>query len=152
MRRVSLASPPNTPLYRVTLFYGPDQAEGPPARLCCVFHVKKRSWKGGIQVAVEVEEAQLDRLGRAIGFDAWLDGILIGRPEAERADYRFRARDLFVQAVCAQKLDLAIAAGLSQENCTLPPARWSAELEAAVLATPDRITAQVLAELDLPAP
>lgn len=152
MRPVSLAPPPNTPLYRVTLFYGPDQAEGQPPRLCCVFNVKKRSWKGGVQVAVEVEEAQLDRLGRAIGFDAWLEGILIGRPEAERVEYRFRARDLFVQAVCARKLDLAIEAGLSQENCALPPARFAAELEEAVRAKPDRITARVLAELDLPAP
>lgn len=149
---MSATPPPQLPLYRVTLFYGPDPVDGSPSLVCCVFNVKKRSWKGGIQVAVEVEERQLDRLRREMGFEDWLERVLRARPDPERADYGARARDLFVQAVCAQKLDLALAAGLPQENGRIPPERLAAELDQAVLARPDRITAYILTELDLADP
>ena len=50
---MSLLTPPTAPQYRVTLFYGPDLAPGDHSRLHCVFNVKKRSWKAGIQVALQ---------------------------------------------------------------------------------------------------
>ncbi|WP_447975268.1 hypothetical protein [Nitrospira sp. Kam-Ns4a] len=140
---------PRVPPYRVTLFYGPDLVGGPPQRLACVFNVKKRSWKGGVQITVEVEERQLDRLRAAVGFDAWLQGVLAGWPEADQDDYVTRARDAFVQAICARKLDLALEAGLSQENGRLPAEALTAELERAILGAPERIMAHVLTELDL---
>ncbi len=146
---MSTTPAPQLPLYRVTLFYGPEPAEGQPPRLCCVFNVKKRSWKGGVQITVEVEEGQLDRLRVALGFDAWLQGVLAGRPEADRDDYVTRARDAFVQAICARKLDLALEAGLPQENGRLPAEALTAELERAILGAPERIMTHVLTELDL---
>ena len=42
--------------YRVTFFFGPEAVEERPDHLRCVFNVKKRSWKGGVQVAVDVAE------------------------------------------------------------------------------------------------
>ena len=44
---------PELPQYRVTLFFGPEPVKARPSRVCCVFNVKKRSWKGGVQIAVE---------------------------------------------------------------------------------------------------
>ncbi len=52
---------PELPQYRVTLFFGPQPVKATPSRVCCVFNVKKRSWKGGVQIAVELEEDQLAR-------------------------------------------------------------------------------------------
>ena len=47
------------PSYRVTLFFGPESVEGKPDVQACVFNVKKRSWKAGIQVSVEMSTDQL---------------------------------------------------------------------------------------------
>ena len=47
--------------YRVTFFFGPEAVEERPDHLRCVFNVKKRSWKGGVQVAVDVARRHLDR-------------------------------------------------------------------------------------------
>ena len=40
--------------FRVTLFVGPQAVQGKPFTHVTVFNVKKRSWKGGVQVAVEL--------------------------------------------------------------------------------------------------
>ena len=62
-------------LFRVTLFVGPQPVEGKPFTQSTVYNVKKRSWKGGIQVAVEgaivfdekIIHATVDEQGRAVG-------------------------------------------------------------------------------------
>jgi len=142
-------SAPDVPQYRITLFYGPEPVEDRPGLLCCTFNVKKRSWKGGVQVAVEVGEEQVARARAITGFEAWLKRILSMLLDAERGDYESRARDLFVQHLCALKLDLAIEAGLQQESGRLGAEAFRKELEAAAPAHKDRLLANILAELDL---
>ena len=58
--------------FRVTLFVGPQPVEGKPSTSSCVFNVKKRSWKGGIQVAVVVTQSQIDTLSKDVDFSRWL--------------------------------------------------------------------------------
>ncbi len=147
----SSQSAPEVPQYRITLFYGPEPVEDCPGVLCCTFNVKKRSWKGGVQIAVEAEERQVARARDMIGFEAWLAKILSTLLDGERADFESRARDLLTQHLCALKLDLAIEAGLQQENIRLPAGAFMKELDAAVPAHKDRLFSNILAELDLSA-
>lgn len=142
-------SAPDVPRYRITFFYGPESVEGRPDVVCCTFNVKKRSWKGGVQIAVEVEDRRIARAREAVGFEPWLAGILSTVLDAERSDYESRARDLFVQHLCALKLDLAIEAGLEQESRRLPAESFERELDAAVPAYRERLLASILANLDL---
>jgi hypothetical protein len=141
---------PDVPQYRITLFYGPEPVEGRPGLLGCTFNVKKRSWKGGVQIVVEVEESQVARAREATGFEAWLVRLLSTLLDAERSDYESRARDLFVQRLCALKLDLAIEAGLQQESGRIGAEAFARELDAAAPARKDRLLSNILAELDLP--
>jgi hypothetical protein len=147
---MSSAPVPQNPQYRVTLFFGPEPVEGRHSTVSCVFNVKKRSWKGGVQVAVEMEEEQLARVRQAIGFDPWLKTALSDVPEAERDHYESRARDHFVQAMCSLKLDLVFEAGIPQENQTIRADALTVEMDRAVPKQADRIKAQILAELDIP--
>lgn len=147
---MSSAPVPQNPPYRITLFFGPEPVVGHPSRATCVFNVKKRSWKGGVQVAVEMEEEHLTRARQTIGFESWLKAALSGVVEAERSDYESRARDLLAQAICSLKLDLAIEAGLPQENRTIQADALAGEVDRALLPQADRIKARILAELDLP--
>jgi len=142
-------SAPDVPQYRITFFYGPEQVENRPGLLCCTFNVKKRSWKGGVQVAVEVGERQVARAQDTAGFEAWLTRLLLTLPDAERSDYESRARDLFVQHLCALKLDLAIEAGLQQESSRVAIGAFMAELDAAVTKRKDRLFANIRGELDV---
>jgi len=142
-------SAPDVPQYRITFFYGPEPVEHRTGLLGCTFNVKKRSWKGGVQVAVEVEESQAARARDTIGFEAWLKRLLATLLDAERSDYESRARDLFVQHLCALKLGLAIEAGLKQESSRVAGERFAQELDAALPAHKERLLANILAELDL---
>ena len=72
---MSILTSPGVPAYRITLFYGPEYVEGPPKTIQCVFNVKKRSWKGGIQVVVELDEGQFARVGKSLQFDEWVEDI-----------------------------------------------------------------------------
>lgn len=146
---MSWAASPQSPLYRITLFYGPEPVEGYPGRVTCIFNVKKRSWKGGVQVSVEMEEEQLVRARQAIGFAAWLKTVLADVPEVERGEYEGRAQDHLVQAICSLKLDLAIDAGLGQNNQTIQAAMLAGETDRTILKQADHIKARILAELDL---
>ncbi|WP_447985645.1 hypothetical protein [Nitrospira sp. Nam74] len=140
---------PQLPLFRVTLFYGPEPAEDDPARLMCVFNVKKRSWKGGVQIAVEVSEAQISRLQQALNFDLWMDTWLAALPEEERRSYESRARDLLIQEICSTKLTLALDADARQGNSSLPFDTLVEELDRQVNEESDQIKANILTELDL---
>ena len=140
---------PELPQYRVTLFFGPEPVKARPSRVCCVFNVKKRSWKGGVQIAVELEEDQLACAGQTIGFEAWLNKLLDGFSKDERENYQSRAHDLFVQGLCALKLDLALEAGIRQENGCLAGDALVTELDHALSERMERIKSQILTELDL---
>src|SRR5690242_1834939 len=94
--------------FRVTLFVGPQLVQGKPFTHATVFNVKKRSWKGGVQVAVELEQRQIDRLGAAIGFAQWLKEALMSAPAEERAAYHERAQELLIQALSWCKLELLL--------------------------------------------
>ena len=135
--------------FRVTLFVGPQPVEGKPSTQSTVFNVKKRSWKGGIQVSVEVSQPQLDAIGSAVGFPQWSAETVATAPPAERLSYQDRAQELFVQAVSRCKLDLLLAAGVAQENQRLAADTFVEELNRAVMARRDFITSHVATELDL---
>ena len=141
---------PQLPLFRITLFYGPETVSDDPLRLGCVFNVKKRSWKGGVQIAVEIAEAQLALIKQRIEYDAWLKDRLSTLPASDRDDYENRAGDLLVQEICAMKLALALETDIQQENSRLASSRFVEEVEQAAVAQADRMKSTILTELDLP--
>ncbi|GJL66337.1 MAG: hypothetical protein NPIRA05_13080 [Nitrospirales bacterium] len=140
---------PQVPPYRITLFYGPDYLEGSPNTIQCVFNVKKRSWKGGVQIVVDVDHVQFARVGASLRFDQWLETILVQLPEDFRSESEARAKDLFAQHVCLMKLQQAIQQGIKQENATLERDMLVEELDRVTAQQADQIKNQVLTELDV---
>lgn len=147
--KIALTSIPETPHYRISLFYGPDSLEGPPPRQSCVFNVKKRSWRTGVQVAVELTDEQVAHAKEVTEFTPWLLAVLSTVPDDEREDYRSRAEDLFVQTLCGLKLDLAIQDGLAQENQTVGADALIEALTRALPSQGQRVRSRILAELDV---
>jgi hypothetical protein len=135
--------------FRITFFFGPDYFPERPDTLSCVFNVKKRSWKGGVQVSVELTEEQLLRLQEMGQLDELIEMIRAKVDPEDFIEYERRARDLFVQNVCWTKLDLTIASGITQENQTIPAGALLDELERKVLAGRGTIHGTILSELDL---
>ncbi|WHZ17212.1 MAG: hypothetical protein OJF52_004064 [Nitrospira sp.] len=135
--------------YRVTFFFGPEAVEHRPDHLRCVFNVKKRSWKGGVQVAVDVARNHLTEIRERIGYQASLGEILQSVGQEDRDDLMRRTDDLFVQALCACKLNLALRAGLEQDNQIIAAEAFSAELDRLIDEEPDRIIDRIRLELDL---
>lgn len=140
---------PQLPHFRVTLFYGPEPAEDDPARQMCVFNVKKRSWKGGVQIAVEVSSGQVTRLREALSFDSWIIENLISLTEVERPVYERRADDLFIQELCSTKLALALKLDVRQDTTSLPVDTLVDELNRKVQEEALHIKSNILTELDL---
>ncbi|GJL56172.1 MAG: hypothetical protein NPIRA02_33040 [Nitrospirales bacterium] len=140
---------PRVPPYRITLFYGPEYLEGSPQTIQCIFNVKKRSWKGGVQIVVDIEQSQFTRVGASIQFDEWLRGVIDQLPEDFRSESEERAKDLFAQQVCLVKLQQAIQHGIKQENATLEHEMLVKELDAATTQEAEQIKRQVLTELDV---
>ena len=135
--------------FRITFFFGPEEVPTRPGIIRCVFNVKKRSWKGGVQVTIELAENQLDQL-RDRGQLGELVEMIRAKVEPEAfADYESRARDLFTQLVCREKLDLAIGATIIQENQTVLAESFVQALDAAVVSHVDAIRRMILTELDL---
>ena len=135
--------------FRTTFFFGPEDVPERPGVLRCVFNTKKRSWKGGIQVAVELTGVQLDRL-RDRGLLGELLEMIRAKVESETfTDHEQRARDLFTQQVCRVKLDLAIEKGMAQENQTIGAEAYQGELDRTVTSQADAIRQAVLTELDI---
>jgi hypothetical protein len=149
MRAMALEHVPEPSQFRVTLFVGPQPVNGTPFTCSCVFNVKKRSWKGGIQVSVDLTKNQIEQLSTDIGFSLWLAQALLDLTEEDRASHEERAHELFIQAVCWCKLDLALQAGITQENQCLTEDRWVAELRESVARRTNFITSYIAAELDL---
>ena len=135
--------------FRTTFFFGPEDVPERPGVLRCIFNTKKRSWKGGVQVVVELARAQIAQL-RERGLLGELTEMIRAKVEAETfAEYEQRARDLFTQQVCRVKLDLAIAAGINQENQTIAADALKEELNRTVIANADAIRQAILTELDV---
>jgi hypothetical protein len=135
--------------FRVTLFVGPQPVQGKPYTQSTVYNVKKRSWKGGIQVAVELAQAQIDQLSDAVGFSQWLETALKVVPAEEHAFYHQRAQELLVQALSWCKLDLLLQSGITQQNQCLTADTFVAELNGSAPNRRDFISSHVAAELDL---
>jgi hypothetical protein len=149
MHTMSLESLSDSSQFRVTLFVGPQPMEGKPFTRSTVFNVKKRSWKGGVQVAVELPQAQIDRISSAIGFPQWLGEALATIPAEDRASYQDRAQELFIQAISWCKLDLLLQSGISQTNQCLAADTFVAELDWIAAKKRDFVASHVAAELDL---
>lgn len=135
--------------YRITFFFGPEPVSGEPKHVSCVFNVKKRSWKGGIQVAVEVSHQQIALARQTLALLDHLTKALAIVPSNERVSYKERADDLLVQAVCGCKLESVLASGLIQENQRIPADRFGDQLERALADNRTAIVSHILRELDL---
>ncbi|HEV8329766.1 MAG TPA: hypothetical protein VGQ08_20055 [Nitrospiraceae bacterium] len=140
---------PEPSQFRVTLFVGPQPVEGRPYASSCIFNVKKRSWKGGIQVAVVITQNQIDTLSTDVDFSRWLALALIDLADADRLSHQNRAHELFIQAVCWCKLDLALQSGITQENQCLADDTWVTEVRDTVIKRTNFITSYIATELDL---
>jgi len=149
MRTMAVEHAPELSQFRVTLFVGPQLVEGRPFTCSCVFNVKKRSWKGGIQVAVAITQSQIDRLSTDVDFSRWLALALVDLADEVRLSHQKRAHELFIQAVCWCKLDLALQSGIAQENQCLADDTGIAEVRDAVIRRTNFITSYVASELDL---
>ena len=135
--------------FRVTLFVGPQQVQGKPFTQSTVFNVKKRSWKGGVQVAIELDQTQIDRLRTAIGFPQWLTVALATAPDEERQAYQERAQELLIQALSWCKLELLLQSGITQKNQCLTADTFVAELDETAPKKRNFVASHVAAELDL---
>lgn len=149
MRTMAIERAPEPSQFRVTLFVGPQPVEGKPFTSSCVFNVKKRSWKGGIQVAVVLTHSQIDTLSADVDFSRWLALALVDLADEDRGSSQKRAHELFIQAVCWCKLDLTLQSGIAQENQSLEDETWNAEIRDAVITRTNFITSYVASELDL---
>jgi len=149
MRTMTVEHAPESSPFRVTLFVGPQSVEGKPFTYSCVFNVKKRSWKGGVQVAVVLTQSQIDQLNTDVEFSNWLSLALVDLAAEDRRSLQERAHELFIQAVCWCKLDLALQSGITQENQSLAEDTGIAEVRDAIIKRTNFITSYVASELDL---
>lgn len=146
---MALDTPPDAAPYRVTLFFGPEPVDGDSTAQSCVFNVKKRSWKAGIQVSVDIATDQLAALQETIRQTAPITRALEQLSEQDRTDAAARIPDLAAQAIAWCKLDLRLAIGLPQENQRLPGHELVAELNQAVPIRQAYVVTYILTELDL---
>lgn len=149
MRTMAVEPAPESSQFRVTLFVGPQPVEGKPFTSSCVFNVKKRSWKGGIQVVVVITQSQIDTLSIDVDFSRWLALALADLADEDRLSHQKRANELFIQAVCWCKLDLALQSGITQENQCLADDTWISEVRDTVIKRRNFITSYIASELDL---
>jgi hypothetical protein len=149
MQSMAIERAPEPSPFRVTLFVGPQPVEGKPFTSSCVFNVKKRSWKGGIQVAVVLTQSQIDTLSADVDLSPWLAAALVDLADEDRLAYQKRAHELFIQAVCWCKLDLTLQSGIAQENQCLGDEIWNTAIREDVITRRNFITSYVASELDL---
>lgn len=144
-----LESSRDVPSYRVTFFFGPESVEGRPDVQACVFNVKKRSWKAGIQVSVEMSTDQLTVLRQKMGLADRFAKSLTALDPHERPHYQERIADVFTQAVCWCKLDLKLQTGLAQKNQRILADELTIELNQEAGNRIDYVLTYILEELDL---
>jgi hypothetical protein len=146
---MSLEAPPESSPYRVALFFGPEPVDGRSDVQACVFNVKKRSWKGGVQVSVEIGLDQLRSLREILGLPERLVQAFAVIQEEERPAYAGRSTECFAQAVCRCKLDLRLRAGLVQENQRISAGELVSELTQEVMTRREYVISYIFTELDL---
>ena len=146
---MSLLSPPQIPLFRITLFYGPEAVEGASDSVHCVFNVKKRSWKGGVQIAVVMKKNQIERLEGILEHPSWLEDVLSRVSTEDREEYLRKSHDLLVQLLCFHKLQTFIHQGIRQENIQIPGDSLISETDEVVQREAEEIKRQIYVELDL---
>ena len=146
---MALETPPDTTPFRVTLFFGPEPVDGGSTTQTCVFNVKKRSWKAGIQVSVDIGTDQLVALQEIMRQTAPITSALDGLSEEDRTDAAARIPDLAAQAIAWCKLDLRLAVGLPQENQRIPADELVAELNHIIPSRQEYVITYILTELDL---
>lgn len=139
----------DAPAYRVTFFFGPESVDGQPDLLACVFNVKRRSWKAGIQISVEIRNDQLSGLRQKMHLAERLAKSVKALDPHEGPHYQARITDLFVQAVCWCKLDLRLQRGVTQENQRIKADELTIELDQEACNRADHVLAYILRELDL---
>jgi len=140
---------PGPSVYRVTLFFGPEPVEGRSDIQACVFNVKKRNWKAGIHVSVEVGHDQLSRLLYRLQVSDRLTRAFMTLAPDERQACQARVPDLFAQVVAWCKLDLGLEAGLAQEHQCIPSGKFVSELDQSVGDRAEYVVAYILSELDV---
>lgn len=146
---MSLLSPPHIPFFRITLFYGPEPFEGTSETIHCVFNVKKRSWKGGVQVDIVVGRHQIQQLEKHLKFQPWMDELLRVVPSDEREDFAKQGNDLWVQFICFHKLGIFIRQGIKQENIQVSPELLIMETDEVIRREAQNIKQQIIVELDI---
>jgi len=146
---MALETPPDATPYRVTLFFGPEPVNGDSTTQTCVFNVKKRSWKAGIQVSVDIGTDQLVALQETIRQTAPIARALERLSEQGCTDAAARIPELAAQAIAWCKLDLRLAIGLPQENQRIPGVELVAELNQAIPTRQEYVVTYILTELDL---
>lgn len=145
-------TPPTPPSYRITLFFGPEPLDTAEPAIQCVFNVKKRSWKAGVQVSIHLRLAEILRLRQHCTFDARFEPALTVVAEADRDDYRERAQEAFAVELARGKLDRAIEEGLAQVNQTVPVGTREDHLDDWVTREAPSLVMRVAAGLDLTLP
>jgi len=146
---MSLLTPPQIPLFRITLFYGPEDVEGASETIHCVFNVKKRSWKGGIQVGIQLDRSQLKELSQQLNYTSWIEQVLQAMPCKDRDGYRNHAGDLLAQLICFYKLQKYIHRGILQENVQVGADQLFEETQEVVCREIEEIKRKILVELDI---
>ncbi|MCC6140319.1 MAG: hypothetical protein IT389_06860 [Nitrospira sp.] len=146
---MALETPPDATPSRVTFFFGPEPVDGDSSTQTCVFNVKKRSWKAGIQVSVDIAADQLAALQETIRAASPITTALDALSEPDRTDTAARIPDLAAQAIAWCKLDLRLDSGLPQENQRILGNELVLELDHALLARREYVIAYILTELDL---
>lgn len=146
---MSLLTTPKIPLFRITLFYGPEAVIGASNTIHCVFNVKKRSWKGGVQVEIQLKRSQLETMNQRFNYASWLERILQPIPGEEYQIYQQKAEDLLTQLICFYKLQEYIRHGIHQENVQVSPEQFFQETQEVVYQEMEEIKRQILVELDI---
>lgn len=146
---MALDTPPDATPYRVTLFFGPEPADSDSLTQTCVFNVKKRSWKAGIQVSVDIGTDQLAAIQETIRQAAPIADALKPLSEEDHTEAAARIPDLAAQAIAWCKLDLRLAAGLPQENQRIPGDEFVTELNHVIRTRQEYVVTYILTELDL---
>ncbi len=142
-------SSPDTAPFRVTFFFGPDLVGQSDEMWRCVFNVKKRSWKGGVQVSVDISQRQVERIRGALHFPTWLAEALKQVPDDDRSNLAQRINEVFIQILCGRKLQLALESGLGQESQAIPAHAMISELDGVAQSEREHILSSLRTELDL---
>ena len=135
--------------YRVSFFFGPEVGREAPHHLRCVFNVKKRSWKGGVQIAIDLPQDRLLRARQRTSYADWLGRLLERVDLGDREAVTCRADDLFIQVLCSCVLNLALYAGLEQENQVINAESFGADLDRLIEEQPEQLRERIRLELDL---